>query len=105
MLAKILDYLTPDWEGVIIGEPTTAKEYADNVTWLDNRTQPTWKEIETAKTQVEKNLVNNEAKQARAAAFRAESDPLFFAWQRGESDEQTWVNKVAEIRSRYPYVE
>lgn len=40
---------------------------------------------------------------ARAAAYRVESDPLFFRWQRGEGTEQEWLDAVATIRSRYPY--
>jgi Ni/Co efflux regulator RcnB len=38
----------------------------------------------------------------RHAAYVAESDPLFFQWQRGETTEQQWRDKVAEIRTRYP---
>jgi hypothetical protein len=39
---------------------------------------------------------------ARRAAYVAESDPLFFKWQRGEATEQQWRDKVAEIQTRYP---
>lgn len=34
----------------------------------------------------------------REAAYRTESDPLFFKYQRGEVTEQVWLDKVAEIR-------
>ena len=37
----------------------------------------------------------------REAAYRAESDPLFFKYQRGEVAEQVWLDKVAEIKGRY----
>jgi hypothetical protein len=46
-----------------------------------------------------------EANAARAAAYRNEADPLFFKVQRGEANEQEWLDKVAEIRARYPYPE
>lgn len=42
------------------------------------------------------------ASQNRSRAYRAESDPLFFKVQRGEATHQEWLNKVAEIKSRYP---
>jgi hypothetical protein len=42
---------------------------------------------------------------ARAAAYQTEADPLFFKVQRGEATEQEWFDKVAEIRTRYPYPE
>jgi hypothetical protein len=37
----------------------------------------------------------------RADAYRNESDPLFFKWQRNEATEQEWLDKVAEIKARY----
>jgi hypothetical protein len=38
----------------------------------------------------------------RAAAYRDESDPIFFMSQRGEATQQEWLDKVAEIKARYP---
>lgn len=38
----------------------------------------------------------------RAEAYRTESDPLFFKSQRGEATQQEWLDKVAEIKARYP---
>jgi hypothetical protein len=40
-------------------------------------------------------------KSFRAEAYREESDPIFFKWQRGEATEQDWLDKVAEIKARY----
>ena len=40
------------------------------------------------------------AEQTRAEAYRFESDPLFFKWQRGEVEKQVWLDKVAEIKGR-----
>jgi hypothetical protein len=38
----------------------------------------------------------------RHAAYVAEADPLFFKAQRGEVEQQVWLDKVAEIKLRYP---
>jgi len=38
----------------------------------------------------------------RHAAYVAESDPLFFKWQRGEATQQEWLDKIAEIKARWP---
>jgi hypothetical protein len=38
----------------------------------------------------------------RIAAYREESDPLFFEWQRGDSTEQAWLDKIAQIKARFP---
>lgn len=42
------------------------------------------------------------AKELRAAAYRDESDPIFFEYQRGEGTMQDWLDKIAEIKARYP---
>lgn len=42
------------------------------------------------------------AEAMRSAAYRSEADPLFFKWQRAEATEQAWLNKVSEIKARYP---
>lgn len=45
----------------------------------------------------------NEAnKQLRANAYKEESDPIFFQWQRGSKTQQDWLDKIAEINARYP---
>jgi hypothetical protein len=49
--------------------------------------------------------LRTEAEARRRAAYTAESDPLYFGWQRGENTEQAWIDKVAEIRVRFPYAE
>mgnify|MGYP000564972799 CR=1 FL=1 len=40
---------------------------------------------------------------ARADAYRAEADPLYFKAQRGEATEAEWLAKVDEIKARFPY--
>jgi len=44
-----------------------------------------------------------EARQARAAAYVSEADPLFFKAQRGEATIEEWQSTVADIRARFPY--
>lgn len=41
------------------------------------------------------------AEKQRQEAYRNESDPLFFKWQRGEATEQEWLDKIQEIKERY----
>lgn len=38
----------------------------------------------------------------RRSAYQQEADPLFFKWQRGTATEQEWLDKIAEIKVRYP---
>lgn len=41
-------------------------------------------------------------RQNRAEAYRNESDPIFFKWQRGEATQEEWLTKVEEIKARFP---
>jgi len=38
----------------------------------------------------------------RHNAYVAESDPIFFMSQRGEATQQQWLDKIAEIKARWP---
>ena len=42
---------------------------------------------------------------ARAEAYRNEADPMFFMSQRGEATNDEWLDKIEEIKLRYPYPE
>lgn len=47
-------------------------------------------------------VYSEEEKRAmKSAAFRFESDPLFFKWQAGEVTKQEWISKREEIRARF----
>jgi len=41
-------------------------------------------------------------KQQRQSAYQTEADPIFFKWQRKEATEQEWLDKVAEIKNKFP---
>lgn len=45
--------------------------------------------------------INSLNENLRSEAYKRESDPLFFKWQRGEIPKQQWLNKVNEIKTRY----
>ena len=38
----------------------------------------------------------------RHSAYVAESDPIFFRYQRDEATKEEWVAKAEEIKARYP---
>jgi hypothetical protein len=47
---------------------------------------------------------NQEQSNKRLLAYTAEADGIYFKWQRGEATQQEWLDKVAEIKARYPYI-
>lgn len=69
----------------------------DQWTQVWNVTDATAEEIAERKAQL-----TAQAEAQRAEAYRTESDPLFFKWQRGAATEQEWLDAVAAIKARYP---
>ena len=51
-----------------------------------------------------KHAYNAEQSKKRHAAYVAESDPIFFKSQRGEATQQQWLDAIALIDSRFPYL-
>ena len=74
----------------------------DTLEWYDDTPKPTQAELDAAWPAVQQQQTQAEVDQQRHAAYVAESDPLFFQYQAGEITEQEWLNKRAEIKSRYP---
>lgn len=55
-----------------------------------------------SETQPDPIVVKPDYSALRSAAYRNESDPIYFQEMRGEVPKGTWVAKVEEIRKRYP---
>jgi hypothetical protein len=65
----------------------------------------TWdgtKFVQVDKPELFKKPTNEEQSELRRAAYIAEADPLFFKTQRGEVEQQVWLDKIAEIKARFP---
>jgi hypothetical protein len=105
MIIDTIRFLLPNAQFVAVGDVTTETDYNTNITWHDDRPQPSWSDIQNAEADAIVAKANAEAQRSRRVAYASESDPLFFQWQRGEGTEQEWLDKVTEIRDRYPYVE
>ena len=61
--------------------------------WFRTPEQVEQKEKEDELQQVENNRRN---------AYRNEADPLYLKWQRNEATEQEWLDKIQEIKERFP---
>ena len=97
--AKAFIYLKPGCTFSYDGDP----DVYDNYEWLSPGDQPTKAECDAVLPVIEAQEAYDQAQKARHGAYQAEADPLFFGWQRGENTEQDWLDKVADIRARYPY--
>lgn len=55
--------------------------------------------------EVAKTKKNAEIEYLRKNAYTTEADPIFFKAQRNEATISEWIDKVEEIRNRFPYQE
>jgi hypothetical protein len=75
----------------------------ETLLWLDDSEPPTYQEILDAWEEVQANVHNQKMEKLRQKAYRDESDPLFFRYQRGDATREEWLDKIQEIKNRYPY--
>jgi len=94
--AAVLTANYPDAEWTLNGDTY------DGLTWLSDTPKPTQQELDDAWPAVQQARQQAQVDAQRHTAYVAESDPLFFQWQRGETTEQAWLDRVAEIQARYP---
>lgn len=72
--------------------------------WLDqHQAPPTLAEVEVKLQELQQQAPINEIRAKRAAAYAAESDPIFFKAQRGEATMDDWRTAVAAIQLSFPY--
>jgi len=90
----VANYPTAQWS-------LSGNDY-DTLVWHDDTPKPSQAELDAAWPAVQQARQQKQTDALRHAAYVAESDPLFFQWQRGEATEQQWRDKVAEIQARHP---
>ena len=75
----------------------------ETLRWFDESEKPSYQEILDAWEDLSLELENKKIEDSRRAAYREESDPIFFEYQRGDVEKEVWLAKVREIKERYPY--
>lgn len=71
--------------------------------WKDSSKKPSYSEIEKAWPAIANEIENEKIEDLRKVAYQKEADPLFFKYQRGEAEKSEWLEKIEEIKARYPY--
>ena len=96
-IAQILTQRYPDAEWTLNGDSYSG------LTWLSDSTKPTLAELEAEQAQVEYEVAHARVVADRQAAYRDDSDPVFFDFQRGEATEQEWLDAVQAVKDAHPY--
>ena len=73
------------------------------LTWLSESPKPSEEDLRSEWAQVEYEVAYEAVQKARQTAYQAESDPIFFDFQRGEATEDEWLDAIQDIKDRYPY--
>ena len=86
--------------------PTSTETQVVESAGYTQKPDGTWATAWTVRsmTQEELGQLNRSKEQQRQFAYDQEADPLFFKWQRGEVEQQVWLDKVQEIKARYPNI-
>jgi len=96
-IAMILERRYPGSEWTLNGD-----NY-NGLTWLSDTPKPTLAELEAEWAQVEYEVAHAKVVADRQAAYRDDSDPVFFDFQRGEATEQDWLDAVQAVKDAHPY--
>ena len=71
--------------------------------WYSAGTAPTQAELDAAWPQVDYNNQYAQVEATRRTQYEAQSDGIYFAWQRADATEIEWRNAVAKVKADNPY--
>jgi len=92
--------LTANYEGK---QWTLAGDDYSGLTWLSAGIAPTQAELDAAWPTVAYNQQVAQVEANRRTQYEAQSDGIYFAWQRGDATEVEWRTAVAKVKSDNPY--
>ena len=75
----------------------------EGLEWLDSTPKPTQAELDAAWPTVDYNNQVAVVEATRRTQYEAQSDGLFFEWQRGTNTKEAWEAAVQAIKDSNPY--
>ena len=82
---------------------TLAGDDYSGLTWLSTGTAPTQAELDAQWPTVAYNDDYAQVEATRRTQYEAQSDGIYFAWQRGDATEAEWRAAVAKVKADNPY--
>ena len=73
------------------------------LTWLDSTSKPTQAELDAQWPAVEYSNQVSAVETTRRTQYEAQSDGLFFEWQRGTNTQAAWETAVQAVKDANPY--
>jgi hypothetical protein len=75
----------------------------DTLEWFDSTPKPTQAALDAAWPQVDYNNQVAAVETTRRTQYEAQSDGLFFEWQRGTNTQAAWEAAVQAVKDANPY--
>lgn len=75
----------------------------DGLTWLDSTPKPSQAELDALWPTVNYNNQVAIIEATRRTQYEAQSDGVFFAWQRGTNTQEAWEAAVQAVKDANPY--
>ena len=75
----------------------------NSLQWFSDTTKPTQAELDAAWPQVDYNNQVTQVETTRRTQYEAQSDGLFFEWQRGTNTQAAWEAAVQAVKDANPY--
>ena len=75
----------------------------ETLVWLSDGTPPTQAELDAQWPTVEYNSQVAQVETTRRTQYEAQSDGLFFEWQRGTNTQAAWEAAVQAVKDANPY--
>lgn len=85
------------------GKQWTLNGDYDTLVWLSEGEPPTQAELDAQWPQVDYNNQVAQIEATRRTQYEAQSDGIYFSWQRGDATEIEWRTAVAKVKSDNPY--
>ena len=92
--------LTANYSGA---QWTLDGETYEGLTWLDSTPKPTQAELDAQWPQVDYNNQVAQVEATRRTQYEAQSDGIFFEWQRGTNTKEAWEAAVQAVKDANPY--
>ena len=99
----MIDYAAILTENYAGAQWTLDGDTYEGLTWLDSTPKPTQAELDAAWPQVEYNSQVAAVQTTRRTQYEAQSDGLFFEWQRGTNTQAAWEAAVQAVKDANPY--
>jgi len=96
-IALALQHMRPGEEWTLNGDTY------EGLTWLSDTPKPTQAELDAAWPQVDYNNQVASVETTRRTQYEAQSDGLFFEWQRGTNTKEAWEAAVQAVKDANPY--